>query len=260
MGSMLLSSRSNIRIKHIRHLQQRKARQQHRQFVVEGAGLIAEAVAAGWVLRCLLQHENQSDAGLAAAAAESFEVNAELMGFASSLSSPPDALGVFDMREVDEDPRRRSAWLLTDRLQDPGNFGALLRLADAMNWRGILALGAYPDPFQSKVVRGSMGSCLRLPVRSVTLEQLGDWQRAGWQLVGTSADGAAQSFSFVFPERLLLALGHEGQGLDPALLACCDQRVAIPIRPGVDSLNVVTAAAMLVHEDARQHFLLKEVN
>ncbi|MGV3525607.1 MAG: TrmH family RNA methyltransferase [Candidatus Sericytochromatia bacterium] len=251
---MLLSSRSNTRIKHIRHLQQRKARQQHRQFVIEGAGLIAEALSAGWVLRCVLQRENQADAELAAAAEESFEVTAELMDFASSLSSPPDALGVFDMQEVDEDPRRRSAWLLTDRLQDPGNFGALLRLADAMNWRGVLALGAYPDPFQSKVVRGSMGSCLRLPVRPVTLEQLDDWQKKGWQLVGTSADSAEESFSFVFPERLLLALGHEGQGLDPALLACCEQRVAIPIRPGVDSLNVVTAAAMLVHEDARQHW------
>ena len=259
MGSMLLSSRSNTRIKHIRQLQQRKARQQHHQFVIEGAGLITEALAAGWSLSCLLQREDQADAALAAAAEESFEVTAELMDFASSLSSPPDALGVFALREVPEDSQRRSAWLLTDRLQDPGNFGALLRLADAMNWRGVLALGPYPDPFQSKVVRGSMGSCLRLPVRPVTPEQLADWQAEGWQLVGTTAAGASLSFDFVFPTRLLLALGHEGQGLDPALLDRCDQRVAIPIRAGVDSLNVVTAAAMLVHEDARQQALRAEV-
>lgn len=244
---MLLSSRSNIKIKQLRALQQRKARLQEGKFLVEGLGLIHEACKAGFEL---LQLFEQSAGDLAAP--EQFVLSPELMAYASSLSSPPDAIGVFASRPVAESSERLEAWLLTDRLQDPGNFGALLRLADAMNWRGILALGSHPDPFAPKVIRGSMLSCLRVPVRPITPVQLADWQQQGWCLMGTTADAPVTSLNCVLPQRLLLALGHEGQGLAPELLTRCDRTVAIPIRAGVDSLNVATAAAMLMHEFARQ--------
>lgn len=249
MTSILLNSRSNNKIKQLRALQQRKARQTERKFCVEGSGLIAEALKAGFEI---IQLFCRDDVPVKLIAPESFLLPAELMAYASTLASPPDAIGVFALQPVPEDTRRASAWLLADRLQDPGNFGALLRLADAMNWRGVLAYGSSPDPFSPKVLRGSMGSALRVPVRTLSLEALTDWQQQGWQLVGTAADAPVSSLDCELPRSCLLALGHEGQGLDPALLARCDQTVAIPIRAGVDSLNVATAAAMLMHEYTRQ--------
>lgn len=244
---MLLSSRSNIKIKQLRALEQRKARQKEGKFVVEGSALIAEARRAGFQLEQLFSLD---DAGLAAP--ESYLLTPELMAYVSTMPSPPDAIGIFAARAVPADATRHSAWLLADRLQDPGNFGALLRLADAMNWRGVLAYGSHPDPFSPKVIRGSMASCFRVPVQPLALHDLTAWKQEGWQLLGTAADAPASSLSCQLPRQLLLALGHEGQGLDLALLAHCDATLAIPIRTGVDSLNVATAAAMLVHEYARQ--------
>src|SRR5687768_11548636 len=108
-------------------------------------------------MHSLFRREDVAD--LDAQAAESFELAPEMLDYVSSLQSPPDALGVFAQREVPEQASRHSAWLLADRLQDPGNFGALLRLADGLNWRGVLAVGGHPDPFSPKVIRGSMASC-----------------------------------------------------------------------------------------------------
>ena len=254
MTSTTLSSRSNTKIKHLRALQQRKQRQQAGIFAVEGSGLIREALAAGFELHQLFSLTE----AVPAAAPEQYLLSPELMAYVSSMASPPDAIGLFALRQVAEDPERHPAWLLADRLQDPGNFGALLRLADAMGWRGVLALGSHPDPFAPKVIRGSMGSCLRVPVRALELPELPAWQAAGWTLAGTAAAAAVSSLDCRLPRRLLLALGHEGQGLDSELLQACDLRLAIPIRPPVDSLNVATAAAMLMHEYARQHPSMSE--
>ena len=246
---MMLSSRSNTNIKHLRSLEQRKARIAQQVFAVEGLGLIREALSAGFVLRQIYALEGLE----VPPAPETFWLSPELMAYVSTLPSPPQAIGVFAAGAPKQDPTRRPAWLLADRLQDPGNFGALLRLADAMNWRGVLAFGAHPDPFSPKVIRGSMASCLRVPVQSIGIETLAEWRTRGWTLLGTAADAPLSSLDCSLPSQLILALGHEGQGLDPALLPLCDQTVAIPIRAGVDSLNVATSAAMLMHEFARQY-------
>lgn len=178
---------------------------------------------------------------------------AELMDYVSQLPSSPEVLGVFLQAEIAEDAQRASAWILADRLQDPGNFGALLRLADALNWRGIMAFGDRPDPFQIKVIRGSMGASLRLPIVAVTVADLRAQQQQGWQIVATAADAEHQSVSTPLPRQMILALGHEGQGLDAQLREIADLALAIPMHARVESLNVVTAGAMLAHEYLRQH-------
>lgn len=251
---MLITSRSNTKIKHLRALGQRKARLASGEFVLAGLGLLQEAQAAGYALRQLFCLPDLSETPTVSSlqAAEHYTLPEELMVYAAQQPSAPKALGVLALKQPAEDKSRRSGWLLTENLQDPGNFGALLRLADAMGWRGILTLGDAPDPFQPKVLRGSMGSALRLPVQPVSLEALGQWQAGGWQMVGTCLKAAASSLRWQAPEKIILALGHEGQGLSPELLARCQQQLSIPMQGSVDSLNVATAAAMLVHEALRQ--------
>lgn len=247
---MFIQSRSNPKIKHIRQLAQRKYRQKSAQFVVEGATLIREALQQGWILDSIYHREAYE---VPVVNAPAYTLSDELMDYVSQLPSPSDALGVFLQAEIVEDPQRTPAWVLADRLQDPGNFGALLRLADALNWRGMMAFGHTPDPFQMKVIRGSMGASLRLPIIEVTAIDLQVYQQQGWQVVATAADATHQSVCTPLPRQMILALGHEGQGLDPQLRALANLSLGIPIHPRVESLNVVTAGAMLAHEYLRQH-------
>lgn len=252
---MIISSRTNLKLKHLRHLQQKKYRRQTGHFVLEGLELLQETQRSGYQILQLFRRVGFLCPALQAVAAEDYELNSDLITYVSALKSPPDVLAVLQSREIEEDCSRYPAWLITEGLQDPGNFGALLRLVEAMNWRGVLTIGEHPDPLQLKVIRGSMGSSLRMPVKSLSLEALTVWKRDGWTLLGTAADAAGSSFQIEIPRKLLLALGHEGQGLSPELKNLCHDRVAIPIHVGVDSLNVVTAAAMLVHESNRQWIL-----
>lgn len=250
---MQLTSFTNPKIKFVRSLHQKKFRDQEQRFLVEGETLVAEALAVGFRPELLLYTVGLRRSELTEMALEAFEVPEAVMAKATTLSSPPTALAVCSQQAV---AVRAGAWpcqLIAGGVQDPGNFGALVRLADAMHLQGVRALNQTVDPFHPKVVRGSMGSCLRTPIfQQADHQALVQLKAEGFTLVAAVADGAYTSFNYVFPERCALILGSEGQGIEAELLAQADVRLAIPIRAGVDSLNVSTAAAMLVHEYVRQ--------
>jgi TrmH family RNA methyltransferase len=255
---MQLTSPTNPKIKFVRSLHLKKSRDQEQRFLVEGEVLVKEAIAAGFIPTLLLYTSGLHDPQLPILAAEAFAVSEAVMAKATTLSSPPTALAVCVPQAV---PIRAGSWpcqLIAGGVQDPGNFGALVRLADAMHLQGVRALSQTVDPFHPKVVRGSMGSCLRTPIfQQADQLALAQLQAEGFTLVAAVANGEYTSFNYTFPERCALILGSEGQGIEAELLARADVRLAIPIRPGVDSLNVSTAAAMLVHEYVRQQEALR---
>lgn len=236
-------------------LQQRKTRQKFRQFTVEGSGLVQDALQAGFRLLSIYGLESS----LLPDAPETFYLNPELMSYVSSLESASDMIGVFAYQELLEDSNRYSAWVLAERLQDPGNAGALLRLVDACGWRGILALDGFPDVYSPKVIRASMGSCFRVPVKHLDLDSLKLWQQDNWTVLATTLDAEKSSMNCHLPEKILLAVGNEGQGLSQSLIENSQARIKIPLFGTIDSLNVVTATAMLMHEYLRQQTQRKDL-
>ncbi|HUF48060.1 MAG TPA: RNA methyltransferase, partial [Vicinamibacterales bacterium] len=131
--------------------------------------------------------------------------------------------------------------------------GSTIRSADALGATGVAALGATADPSGWKVLRGSMGSAFRLPVARGTLAAaLAAARQAGvCVLATTSAGGVPVADADLTPPSLVL-LGHEGTGLPADLVAAADGVVSIPMRAGVDSLNVAVAAALVLDEARRQ--------
>ncbi|PIQ24393.1 rRNA methyltransferase [bacterium (Candidatus Blackallbacteria) CG17_big_fil_post_rev_8_21_14_2_50_48_46] len=250
---MYLSSRSNPKIKYIRSLHQKKHRDQQNEFLIEGQNLVEEALQSNWPLVQVLYLSSVSRPE-AAAGVECLEVSAEAMAWASTLASPPDYLAVAKQQAIPTPQHCHPCILVTAPLQDPGNLGALLRLADAMHLTGVWVVGSGVDPFHPKVIRGAMGSALRVPIRILdSSKELLQLKEQGWQLLATDAHGKASSFSLAFPEKTALLLGSEGPGLPTELAELADLSVRIPIHTQVESLNVVTAAAMLLHEYCRQY-------
>lgn len=139
-------------------------------------------------------------------------------------------------------------------VQDPGNVGAIIRAADAFGATGVLCLGACADPFGWKALRGSMGSALRLPVVRAkdvrpTLTTL---KSHGVRLVvaGPRAGIASDDWNARGP--VALVVGNEGHGVPPDILADADAVVSIPMRDGVESLNVAVSAGVLLAAAGRQ--------
>lgn len=144
--------------------------------------------------------------------------------------------------------------LILDRVQDPGNVGAIVRVAEACGATGIIAGPGTADPFGWKALRGSMGSAFRLPI--AVAPSLGEACLAAHDIgltlfAAVPRDGTPiETASLGRPCAILL--GGEGAGLAPELTAAADEALTIPMRPPVESLNVSIAAALVVYEAARQ--------
>jgi TrmH family RNA methyltransferase len=143
--------------------------------------------------------------------------------------------------------------LVTIDVQDPGNLGAIARVAEAGGATGLVVCGATTDPYGWKALRGSMGSLLRLPVvREPAIDStLAALASAGLTIVATTREGNVAFDRHDWRSPTAVLLGSEGLGLPAEVLARAHARVTIPMRPPVESLNVAVSAALLVYEARR---------
>jgi RNA methyltransferase, TrmH family len=147
-----------------------------------------------------------------------------------------------------------------DAVQDPGNFGTIVRTAEAAGATGVVALKGSVAAFAPKTLRSAMGSGFRLPVVSEVEadDLLAKAQSAGICVVATSADSEMLYTEYDFQRPLIIVFGNEARGVSPELLERCDTRLRIPLSAPVESLNVAAAAAAVLFEVARQRRMKRE--
>jgi tRNA G18 (ribose-2'-O)-methylase SpoU len=156
-----------------------------------------------------------------------------------------------DLTELVPPSPSRSTVIVCPRLDNPENLGTIIRIAHAFGIDLALLGPRAPDPFSRRVLRVSMGSSLQLSVIAADclerdLEHLASAQ--GYELVAAVLDTNAEPLDvFKRPGRLALLLGSEAGGLPAAWLARCPRHVTIPMRQGVDSLNVAVATGILLY-------------
>ena len=146
-----------------------------------------------------------------------------------------------------------------DEVQDPMNLGAILRSAAAAGAAGVILPERRSAPVSHVAVRASAGVARRLPVCRVVnlvraLERL---QAEGFWVSGAAADGGGPPWSIDFSGRSVVVLGSEGKGMRRLVSKTCDNLVTIPLKSGVESLNVSSAASMFFYEVVRQRALSK---
>jgi TrmH family RNA methyltransferase len=140
--------------------------------------------------------------------------------------------------------------LVLDRLQDAGNVGSVLRSASAFGVRQVLAIKGTAALWSPKVLRAGMGAHFGL--RLVEGLQVDDLAALTVPLLATSSHAEQTVAEAPLPRPAAWVLGHEGQGVQAALLARCDLTLRIPQPGGEESLNVAAAAAICLYESARR--------
>ena len=254
---MTILSKKNPRVQAARKLV-RDAGERAAQgvFVLEGPKLVGEALDAklpireAYVVAADAKGPKGLDRALIAAGAELLEVDAKTL---ADLASVESAQGIVAIAEL---PKHRGVeglvagagdLLLVAGVQDPGNAGALVRIAAAAGFAGVIADRATADFFSPKAVRGSAGSVLRLPAFRVDdlAAVARDLSAKGVAVLGAAPRGGEDPSSLKLPPRAALVVGAEGRGIPPALEKACTKRVTIPMAPGIESLNVAAAAAVL---------------
>jgi len=138
-------------------------------------------------------------------------------------------------------------------VQEPGNVGALLRTADAAGATGFVTTPGCASLTHPRAVRASMGAIFRLPsVEAALLDALEGVHGRRFTAIGADARGDVDYDAADWGGPVALFLGGEGAGLPPQVQERLNQRVAVPMAPGVESLSVNAAAAVLLFTAARK--------
>jgi RNA methyltransferase, TrmH family len=247
----------------IRDLARRRGRERRGLALAEGVRLVEEAVAAGVPLRGAavspaLEGTPRGSAlkmALAGRGVPLVEVAAAELDALADTEQPQGIVAVVAPRAwtlADIPTPAGGVVLVLDAVQDPGNVGTMLRTALALGASGVVALKGTAELANPKVLRGSMGAAFRLPAAPADAEALLEWVRTrGVELVVAAADGAPLGRRARGGAPVALVLGNEGAGVGPALARAAARRVAIPLAPGVESLNVAVAAGILLYEVTR---------
>ena len=182
--------------------------------------------------------------------------SASVMGAISPVRSPSEIIAIAEAPAYSSDVlyAGRPLVVIATNTQDPGNIGAIIRVAEAGGATGVIAAGSSAHPLGWKALRGSMGSALRLPfvVREEVSQAVAEARQRGCQIVATVPRGGRSHVDVDLRRPTAIVIGGEGAGLDPSLVEAADVRVTIPMTYPVESLNAAVAAALLVYEARRQ--------
>ncbi|MCD7947360.1 MAG: RNA methyltransferase [Oscillospiraceae bacterium] len=243
-----ITSRQNPFSVHVRKLGRSRAyRREQKAFLIEGPKLLDEALRWGAVVETVVTGENPPPMP---EGTRHVTVPDDLLRHLSDTETPQGVIAVCALPELTHiDPIKPGRYLVLDGVQDPGNVGTIWRTADAFGADGIFLLPGCADPYAPKTVRATMGACFRLPVWDHEPERLkAGLRRAGIPLYAAALRQDSEDIRRFSASPAAVVIGSEGSGVSPAVLACCDGLLHIPMQPQCESLNAAIAAAVVLWE------------
>jgi TrmH family RNA methyltransferase len=255
-----ITSRDNPLYKELKQLAtSSQARRKAGRTLLDGVHLCeAYLQQAGMPALCVVSEEAQTHPEVAAilARCEAARVNCialpqALYHAVSQVEHGVDLLFAIDTPRNDVEPVLKRASVLLDNLQDPGNLGSILRSAAAAGIADVFCSPGTAFAWSPKVLRAGMGAHFHLQIRE-NVDLAGLIKRSGVPVIATSSHAAQQLYEVDLRQPVAWLFGHEGQGVDPALLPLAACQVAIPHPGRIESLNVAASAAICFFEQVRQ--------
>jgi TrmH family RNA methyltransferase len=241
-SDQLITSPDNETVRKLRRLAHRR---EPGLALLEGPRVVAEAVRAGVELEVIAVREGDKSP----VRGPRLTFTRELFAKVSQTTTPQGVIAIAKVRDRSlEDAiaaARAAHWPLVvlDRVQDPGNVGAICRTAAAAGAPALAVLTGSADPYGAKAVRASAGNVFRLVVAHATWKDL-----SGLDAYGAASEGGAPLTEASVENAGMIVFGSEAHGLSRSDL----KLVTIPSADGVESLNVAAAAAVILFEIRRR--------
>lgn len=253
-----ITSFQNPRLKLVKKLRDKKARQSEQRFVIDDPRDLQRALASGYSVDFALYCPELGDFVNGLPHRKTFEVSRDMLEKSSYRSNPTAVVavlhqkpvrGVHDLHEVSEQPI-----LGLVNLEKPGNIGALLRTADAAGFNQVFLIDSELDLYNPNIIRASTGACFTVNVYDLTADQARTFfKKRGFKVIGTHLEGSENLYDLNYDVKTALLLGTEDVGLDESWIEHCDHLVRIPMTGQVaDSLNVSVSGAIVMYEMLRQ--------
>ena len=247
----MITSTSSSQVKHVVNLQKKaKLRKEEKQFVVEGVKMVSEA-PADRLVKVYVSETFKAD-------------NEEFLERMNYDSIGKDVLEIVTdnvfMRMSDTDlegilsDKRNPLLLIIENLQDPGNLGTIVRMAEGAGVTGIIMSSNTVDIYNPKTIRSTMGSLYRVPVIYVDdiCEAADVCKSKGVTVYAAHLNGTDNYNKKDYTNPTAFMIGNEGNGLTDKLADKADEYVRIPMQGEVESLNAAIACTILTYEAVRQ--------
>lgn len=240
--------------KFVRSLSIKKFRDSEGLFLAEGVKLISELIDGGLKCEYLFSTENSN----LSANKEVIKITEQELQKISNQKTPQGALAVFKIPnyEIDFENIKNELSLALDDVQDPGNVGTIIRLADWFGISNIYCSAGCADAFAPKTVQATMGALARVQIHRVNLYEFLSANIKYLETYGTFLEGEN-----IYRTRLkrtgIIVMGSEGNGISENIKSLITHRITIPSFPGnsqrAESLNVAVATAIVCSEFRREN-------
>lgn len=238
---MLINSINNERVKKWAKLNNKKYRDIEGLFLVEGDHLVNEAVNSNSAIEIIVLEGTYFDTTLPI-----YEVNEAIMKKITNQVSISNICAV--CKKLGEKEINGNVVILED-IQDPGNFGTIIRSSVAFNVDTIVVSKSTVDLYNDKVIRSSEGMIFHINViRREISDIINELHNNDYKVYGTKVDGGKNLKTVAKYEKTAIVMGNEGSGVSDKVLDKCDEFIYIPMNKACESLNVGVATSIILYE------------
>jgi TrmH family RNA methyltransferase len=248
-----LISKKNLQL--YASLKEKKFRAMHQKFFVEGPHLLDEAVKAGQrpeIILCSSSYQSQFESQFGDKLRKhKIEIISDMEFKKLSDTQHPQGVGaVFPIPQPLPQTSLNNRLIYLDSIQDPGNLGTIIRTAQWFGFSQIILSGSCVDPYNPKVVRSSMGSIFSAEfidddIKNSALSKLRD---NGYFLMAADIEGKNIFEVLQIPDQYILIFGNEGAGINSSISSLINAKLTIPRIGKGESLNVASAAAVILSQ------------
>lgn len=257
MDQIVISSKDNKLYKEVRRLSKKKYRDAENRFIVEGENLVREVLTSGQDADAVILREGTDCGEWLRGFTPSF-FNEKLFDSISTTETSQGITAVVKKPVMTKEALSRAmrpggCAVVLEKLQDPGNVGTIIRLAEGAGFDAVIYEKGTCDPFSPKTVRAAAGSLMRMQLyEAVDTDEILEIARgSGRSIAVTDVRNGVPYYEAPIAENALIVIGNEGNGCSEEIMQAADIRVNIPMAGRLESLNAAAAAALLMFEHTR---------
>lgn len=251
---MIISSADNLKIKHLKKLQLKKYREEFEEFFVENLVIISDALKSGYKPISLFVTDDFANKNRAALdeimgnshLSDYFEINQKINKSFSNLDHPAGICAVYKKPIIKPISFNQSV-LYLNSIGDPGNLGTIFRSALAFGFKDIILDDTCVDAYNFKTISAAKDAIFKININYDKSLNLLTKIKGQLPIISTTMKPAKEIGSLNKLKNFCLVLGDESRGVDQDIEKLADEFIKINISPDIESLNVASAAAIILH-------------
>lgn len=249
----MITSKTNDLVKYIKSLHTKKERDESGEYLIEGKKMVKEAIEMNIDIQKIIICEELLEEKIETKNYKVEYVSKQVFEYITDTKTPQGILAIIKKNDCNVKKYGNIIFAL-DNVQDPGNLGTIIRTLDCAGINTLLLSEGCADEYNLKVIRSTMGAIFRVNIYSnLNLkDELIKLKEEGYEIVVTALNADYGMFEYSFPEKCIIVIGNESNGVTKEIQDIATVKIKIPMAGKTESLNAGVAASLMAYEVYRK--------